>query len=71
MWSGLGWKLASENDHLAGDLPVTDFLVLIPGVAAGPGTYLTDMETELSIFRHQLSPEEDCDEKIAKEKEQR
>lgn len=38
------------DDHLAGDLPVTDFLVLIPGVAAGPGTYLTDMETELSIF---------------------
>lgn len=69
MWSDLGWKVASENDRLVGDLPVTDFLVLIPGVAVGSGTYLTDLETELSNFWHQLSLEEDCDEKTAKEKE--
>lgn len=54
MESGLGWEVALENGPLRRALLVTDSLVPIPLVAGGSGTYLTGLETQLSIFRHQL-----------------
>lgn len=54
MESGLGWEVALENGPLRRALLVTDSLVPIPLVAGGSGTYLTGLEMQLSVFRHQL-----------------